>query len=105
MSEPTSEMQRVRAELTALRGEQIVTLPMDVQKTSRRMAALIDASDANTERDCPDTGCEAFAMARHHTQVPGDHVVPGVLMHRCPKKWICTVVERQQRYRGTGGPC
>ena len=38
VSEPASEMQRVRAEIIALRGGQIVTHPIDVQTVSGRMA-------------------------------------------------------------------
>ena len=52
VSEPASEMQRVRAEITALRGGQIVTHPIDVRTASGREAALIDAGDA--KRRCVD---------------------------------------------------
>ena len=48
----SSKMQRVRAEITAWRGGQSVTHPMDVQTVSGHMAALIDAGDA--KRRCVD---------------------------------------------------
>ena len=40
----------------------------------------------HTERDCPITVCEAFALERLPTQVLGGHVDPGVQMHQGPSE-------------------